>query len=1082
MDDGTTKPRKLKPKKERANSKGVKESDSNSGSEGDIGVKVPKKPPAKPKKTTEKSPSRSPATKSVPKSSSRSPHNEKLKVKDQLKMEKNSTADSSLEIEASAAPKTSSGKQSMSRKNKILKEDEQLKKVKNGDIGSSINTSECKASDEKLNTCQARSGKKPLLQKRRSSSTDTDDSVDSVSSSVSSVSLLETISLERVGDIWKQLGMKVVSLGVVAILVLSSMFSGEYEPAFVAGIGYDIIERIYDDSVLLKNQTLIYANGTRIQMDAHLTYFDKAQCSASRRSRNDAAIWISFLNLDPQVHPVSYNEQFCGFLSEEKYSTWSGMLETQSPVFFPENDTQVQNIVNRIRDAGCKVRPIGSRQSDSGISISATDDLSVGVSLSKYNSNKSAPDWSLQYSVLKISETMTIRAEGGLTLRDIYATIRPLGYFLPTVVDDWALSVGTVVGTMVHGSTFGKSYLNSYVTSLRVMLGNGTISELRSPLDLAMWRNSMGLLGLVLSAEFKVEKRDSFSMGTQRTVVHQWNPWYLDSVISEILPGSSGSQYFFDGWTDELLGVGHVDYNTFSGVFLSNCRVASYTSDDDCTFNVKTVSCNTPEFCEYRFKMGDILPSHSCRLVRKPNPTLQEISKNYEKWQDITSKARGLGTPSFASADLNKPRSKSSMHHSGSIDDASQAAWMDDIENHVHRSRENWNDGMWTMAKTKSVRLWYFFPLKSMFFALDIYRTIVRESVIRKNQFQFRDQPLMFQFVQFDHQQVLQPHDIRTGDYVSLCVTIELDTDNAWKQSITELETRWKDHFVDLPIFPHISHVHGFSQNTKGESTTAENLYRRARRVKSIFERFKKHVDNRLENSGVYSGYFARPPTFEETLGLEDPSIAMIDAITDTLLVEDPYMDLYEIDKIVLDVAVQVESEVEFHGDFREDFLTGDIDKTVPFSNRNHIREMFNDDQLNAFLKYRAMVDPESVFWAGYGTRFFPVDLKYEHTGNLDPDFLDQADLLCQLFMTPWTHYGEDYFGLGSILFVALFSYAAYRGIALLCKTNKKRKKKKWSLSDSDNDSSEESSEESSSSNEESSDEESESSISSSGR
>jgi hypothetical protein len=48
---------------------------------------------------------------------------------------------------------------------------------------------------------------------------------------------------------------------------------------------------------------------------------------------------------------------------------------------------------------------------------------------------------------------------------------------------------------------FGKSFLNNYVTKMRVMLSDGSTKIIEKS-ELKFWRQSFGLLGIILAAEF----------------------------------------------------------------------------------------------------------------------------------------------------------------------------------------------------------------------------------------------------------------------------------------------------------------------------------------------------------------------------------------------------------------------------------------------------------------------------------------------------------------------------------------------------------------------------------------------------
>ena len=185
-------------------------------------------------------------------------------------------------------------------------------------------------------------------------------------------------------------------------------------------------------------------------------------------------------------------------------------------------------------------------------------------------------------------------------MAEVYAVIRPLGLFLHShpsryeysvlhvdklidILHSWSISVGSIAVNPIYGGTFGSSTVNSCVTRLKVMLSNGTVMELHEGEDLRMWRQSMGLFGLVIGAEFALVKRSNFFMGYRSHTFSHWNRWVLDEVVSNLLPGTIGAHYLFDPSLDKILGIGYVD---------AQVRV----KERDCTWSLLKFSCS--EHCQ----------------------------------------------------------------------------------------------------------------------------------------------------------------------------------------------------------------------------------------------------------------------------------------------------------------------------------------------------------------------------------------------------------------------------------------------------------------------------------------------------
>lgn len=135
----------------------------------------------------------------------------------------------------------------------------------------------------------------------------------------------------------------------------------------------------------------------------------------------------------------------------------------------------------------------------------------------------------------------------------------------------------------IYGGTFGSAAVNSFISRLRVMLANGTITELHKEEDLRMWRRSMGLLGIVIGAEFELVRRANFLMGYRSYTFSHWNRWVLDEVVSNLLPGTIGAHYLFDPSQDKILGIGYVD-------------APVKVKEQDCTWSLFKFSCS--EHCQ----------------------------------------------------------------------------------------------------------------------------------------------------------------------------------------------------------------------------------------------------------------------------------------------------------------------------------------------------------------------------------------------------------------------------------------------------------------------------------------------------
>jgi hypothetical protein len=210
------------------------------------------------------------------------------------------------------------------------------------------------------------------------------------------------------------------------------------------------------------------------------------------------------------------------------WSNWCGNVDTCAPWQTPIDDQELAMILHYARSKGYKVRPSGASHSAGPLVTDAADKDVVVVSLANY---RATAEWEEGKIFDAEDGTKRIKANAGWTLLDLYEKIRPEGYFLPTHTAGQFFQLAGVVSGSVHGGTYQGSFLHSYVTSLRVMSYNGTISVVDNETDLKYWRNSYGLLGIILGVEFRVEHHAKYQLFSKTTKLEGWNAESFWSVI-----------------------------------------------------------------------------------------------------------------------------------------------------------------------------------------------------------------------------------------------------------------------------------------------------------------------------------------------------------------------------------------------------------------------------------------------------------------------------------------------------------------------------------------------------------------------
>ena len=305
----------------------------------------------------------------------------------------------------------------------------------------------------------------------------------------------------------------------------------------------------------------------------------------------------------------------CGMSSELVFRTWAGTVRTDHPVLLPRDDGELRAILHFAKQGGCKVRPMGSSHSAPGVVAekggSGESDVVV-VSLAEYAS--SDPDWA-EPTLVGTGETTTARVPAGATQLELYAAIRPKGYFLPTQTAGWLFTMGGIVSNFVHGGAFGKGPVHNHVVSLLVMKHDGTVEIVDDAVDLSYWRNSFGLLGLILGVEVEVVRRPDFYFGTLplTTVPGGWSRDGFESYVADVRSSHTAAEFFMNPHTREILAVvqGDRKYET----------VVPPISDGECKWNYWRAECRPRDKCSYQYKYGDWTLSQSCRSRVRPSPT-----------------------------------------------------------------------------------------------------------------------------------------------------------------------------------------------------------------------------------------------------------------------------------------------------------------------------------------------------------------------------------------------------------------------------------------------------------------------------
>lgn len=237
-----------------------------------------------------------------------------------------------------------------------------------------------------------------------------------------------------------------------------------------------------------------------------------------------------------------------------KWMNWGDTIDTCAPWLMPKDDCTLRKLLAYARLKGYKVRPSGATHSSGGLVTDGQDMQTVVVSLAEYQ----APlGWEFEWLDMP-DGSKRVRVNAGWNQMQLYAKIRPWGYFLPTQTVGSFFQLAGIVANSVHGGMYSEGFVYEAVTGLRVMLADGSIRHLEAEADLRLWRNSYGLLGIILSVELKLAHRPQFQMYTVQRQLPGWNRQHfwrflMDDASAELpqRPGEAAFGQFFVNFLEE---------------------------------------------------------------------------------------------------------------------------------------------------------------------------------------------------------------------------------------------------------------------------------------------------------------------------------------------------------------------------------------------------------------------------------------------------------------------------------------------------------------------------------------------------
>jgi FAD/FMN-containing dehydrogenase len=146
--------------------------------------------------------------------------------------------------------------------------------------------------------------------------------------------------------------------------------------------------------------------------------------------------------------------------------------------------------------------------------------------------------------------TGTLRAEAGLSLREVNRLVLPRGFYSPVTPGTQIITLGGMVAADVHGKNHHRDgCFGAHVSRLRMRVADGRILECSREEEPELFRatiGGMGLTGHVLEVEFRLPRVPSPWIAMESERIHD-----LDAFI-EALKEAGPSWPYTMGWIDCL--------------------------------------------------------------------------------------------------------------------------------------------------------------------------------------------------------------------------------------------------------------------------------------------------------------------------------------------------------------------------------------------------------------------------------------------------------------------------------------------------------------------------------------------------
>ena len=217
-------------------------------------------------------------------------------------------------------------------------------------------------------------------------------------------------------------------------------------------------------------------------------------------------------------------------MTEPVVNEWRNVSFTPARVEKPESVEAIQDIVNKAREAGQKIKVVGGRHSMNN--IFKTD----GIIVDLCNLNR----------VLSIDpQSQVVEVEAGLTLGEAIVACANKGLHFPSLGSWYTQSIAGAIATSTHGSSLSHGSLSDMVLEVEAVLANGTLRRFSGDNDdMKAMRCHLGRLGIL--TKVKLQLGPAFSLNGAITRLPR------DMAFRNVVDTARSHEYFNMLWIPDF--------------------------------------------------------------------------------------------------------------------------------------------------------------------------------------------------------------------------------------------------------------------------------------------------------------------------------------------------------------------------------------------------------------------------------------------------------------------------------------------------------------------------------------------------